>query len=159
MTPLHDSFTLTRDIAACRAHVWACWEDPALKRKWFVDNDSDGWSLESYSLSFTRGGRETGVWTVNAPGEPWHGRHRNDTTWLDIAPQDHIVYAYTMALNDQIHSASLATVLFADADGGTRLTFTEQIVLYDSRYGVDNRRNGWSKLLDTLETTLRETAT
>ena len=156
MIPTHDSFTLTRDIAACPAHVFACWADPALKRRWFVDSDGPGWTEREYTLDFRVGGRETGRFEL-AEG-PGAGEHGNVTHYLDIAPDARIVMAYTMAMNGRIHSASLVTVTLEPSGGGTRLTYHEQMTLIGESDGVAGRRHGWEHLLDALENTLMETA-
>lgn len=154
----HDSFTLTRNIGAPLSTVFHAWSDPVLKRKWFVENDGAGWELVEYGLDFRPLGREIGVWRANAPGQPWHGEHRNETTYFDIQPDVRIVYGYFMALNGVVHSSSLVTVEFADWDGGTRMVFTEQIAMIDSGYGVQGRVDGWKKLLDTFEGLILEGA-
>ena len=156
MTPRHDSFTLTRHVGACRDHVWAVWADPALKRLWFVDHDGTAWRTLRYEHDFRIGGRERGAWEG---GEgPGKGVHENETVFLDIAEAERIVYAYTMAKDGRIHSASLATLTLADRGGGTELTYTEQMTLIGDGDGMGGRRDGWAWLLDTMETTLRETA-
>lgn len=152
----HDSFTLTRDIHACRAHVFAAWADPALKRRWFVDGDGPGWSERDHALDFRPGGTETGRFVLTEG--PGAGEHRNVTHYLDIVPDVRIVFAYTMALNGRIHSASLATVMFEDLGGGTRLTFTEQGAFYEHSDGAAGRRHGWAHLLASLETSLQRKA-
>lgn len=152
----HESFTLTRDIAACPAHVFACWADPDLKRAWFVDGDGPAWRTREYELDFRTGGAETGRFVLTeGPGQ---GEHRNRTHYLDIEPERRIVFAYTMALDGRIHSASLATVTFEDRNGGTRLTYTEQMTCIGPSDGAEGRRHGWTHLLNALERTLKETA-
>ena len=73
------------------------------------------------TLDFRVGGREAGIFSL-AEG-PGAGEHANHTTYLDIADGERIVFAYTMALNGRIHSASLVTVTFEDLGGATRLTY------------------------------------
>jgi uncharacterized protein YndB with AHSA1/START domain len=46
---------------------------------------------------------------------------------------------------------SLATVMFADEGGGTRLTFTEQMCVIPPSDGVEGRQHGWGELLAGLE--------
>jgi len=56
-----------------------------------------------------------------------------------------------MALDGRVHSASLATVSFADADGGTLLTFTEQGAFFPPSDMAAGRRGGWEALLNALD--------
>lgn len=156
MTPTHERFTLERVIHACPAHVFAAWSDPALKRRWFVEPDGPRRAEEDHTLDFRVGGTEFGRFVVeDGPGK---GVHENRTTFLDIVPGERIVFAYTMAMDGRIHSASLATVTFADEGGGTRLTFTEQIAVLGPSDGAEGRRGGWTHLLSALESSLREGA-
>ena len=131
----HDQFTLTRDIAASPAHVFAAWAKPELKRQWFVDSDGPEWEERDYTLDFRVGGVETGRFVLtDGPGA---GEHTNRTVYLDIADDERIVYAYTMALDGRVHSASLTTVLLQPQGGGTRLTFAEQGTFIGPSDGAD----------------------
>lgn len=155
MTVTHESFTLVRTIRACREHVFAAWAKPELKRRWFVDSDGPGWTERDYTLDFRVGGRETGRFVLNEG--PGAGEHTNVTHYLDIVDNEHIVYAYTMALDGRIHSASLATVTLEDENGGTKLTYTEQGAFLGVSDGAEGRKHGWQSLLAALERTLDET--
>ena len=146
--PEHDAFTLVRDMAACPAHVFAIWSDPARKKRWFVDSDGPEWTERAYDLDFRVGGHEHGRFEL-AEG-PGKGVHENRTHYLDIVPDERIVFAYTMALDGRIHSASLATVTFEDAAGGTRLTYHEQIASFPPSDGAAGRTHGWSHLLNAM---------
>lgn len=149
MTPEHDTFTLIRDFAAAPADVFALWSDPEKKRLWFVDSDAPQWQERDYTMDFRVGGGETGRFVLTEG--PGAGEHRNVTHYLDIEPDARIVYAYTMAMNGRIHSASLTTVTFDLHDGGTRLTYCEQMTLIGESDGAAGRTHGWTHLLDALE--------
>lgn len=150
MTLQRTDFSLTREIAARPSIVWHIWSDATLKRRWLSANDAPEWSIKDHTQTFRPGGSERTVWQADAPGAPWDGRHENVTTYLDITPETRIVMAYTMAMNDAVHSAILASAEFAASDGGTTLRYSEQISLYPGSYGVDDRRAGWTKLLEKL---------
>lgn len=149
MAITHDTFTLKKIIAAPPARVFAAWADPEQKRKWFVEDDSENWETLDYSLDFRVGGREYGRFVLLAK-TPAEGEHVNETVFLDIAPDQRIVFAYTMALNGRIHSASLATVRFTEAGTGTRVSYTEQGAFYDKGDGVAGRKAGWTSILNAL---------
>lgn len=150
MTLQRTDFSLTRDIAARPSIVWHIWSDAALKRRWLAANDAPEWTITDHTQDFRIGGTERTVWQAEDPGKPWHGAHENRATYLDIAPESRIVMAYTMAMNGTIHSAILASAECAATDTGTQLRYAEQITLYPGSYGVDDRRAGWTKLLEKL---------
>lgn len=149
MAITHDTFTLKKIIAAPPARVFAAWADPEQKRQWFVEADSADWQTLDYGMDFRVGGREHGRFVLLA-GTVAQGEHVNETVYLDIAPDSRIVYAYTMAQNGRIHSASLATVRFTEAGTGTRVSYTEQGAFYDKGDGVNGRKGGWTSLLNAL---------
>lgn len=155
MAITHDTFTLKKIIAAPPARVFAAWADPEKKRKWFVDADDADWQTLDYGMDFRVGGREHGRFVLLAK-TPAEGEHANETVFLDIAPDQRIVFAYTMALNGRIHSASLATVRFTEAGTGTRVGYTEQGAYYNKGDGVAGRKAGWTSLLDALAKFLNE---
>jgi len=152
MSAAHRSFTLTRDLAACPAEVFACWAEAEKKRAWFVDSDGPGWETRAYALDFRVGGTETGSFELKEG--PGAGVHENATTFLVIEPERRIDFAYTMAMNGRVHSASLATVTFEETGDGTRLVFTETLAEIGESDGVNGRRGGWEGLLGHLETCL-----
>ena len=84
MTIDHQSFSLERHIAAPPSRVFACWSDPELKRRWFVESDGPEWRTERYDLDFRIGGTESGSF-VRESGD-FAGRHENMTHFLDIVP-------------------------------------------------------------------------
>ncbi len=155
MSVVHDTFTIVREIAACREHVFAAWANPELKRRWFVDSDGPQWTERDYRLDFRVGGRETGRFILTEG--PGAGEHANVTHYLDIVDGERIAFAYTMAIDGRIHSASLTTVTFEDKGGGTRLSYTEQGAFFGASDGAQMRRGGWVKLLEALDGVLEET--
>ncbi|QPH52967.1 SRPBCC family protein [Pontivivens ytuae] len=144
----HDSFTMSRVLAAAPDRVWRAWSDKDRKAAWFAKDDAPGWRTVRYDLDFRIGGAESGAWAKDGL------EHSNATTFLDIEDGARIVYAYTMALDDVVHSASLATVTFAAEGDGTRLTFTEQGVYYGDSDGIAGREAGWEHLMGALARSL-----
>jgi len=134
---VHDSFTLERIYPNCREHVWSAWATPAKKATWFGGGD--------HSMDFRAGGGERAAFRDGM------GEHVNETRYFEIAEGERIVFAYSMAVNGRVHTVSLATVMFADEGGGTRLTFTEQMCVIPPSDGVEGRQHGWRELLAGLE--------
>ena len=145
----HDSFTIERRYPASPARVFASFAEKSRKTKWF--GCVDGWVVGEHSLDFRVGGRE--VWRGGPPGGT---EHRNDTVYHDIAPNERIVWSYTMSVGDQRISVSLATVEIWPDGTGTQLTFTEQGVFLDDYDGAADRQRGTIDLLDNLGRSLSE---
>ena len=150
MAIIHSSFSLAKNINARPGILWAIWSDATAKKQWLASNDSPGWTTTSLAMDFRVGGRERAVWVADDPGQPWHGEHVNDCVYLDIKNGEHIVMAYTMTMNGAVHSAILATVEFRATEGGTELTYSEHLALYHEHYGIDDRRAGAERLMQSL---------
>ena len=147
----HGTFVIERTYDASPPRVFTAWADPAAKARWFVG--PDGWKELRREIDFRVGGHERlrGVF----PG----GRVSDfDARYHDIVPDRRIVYSYAMQVDEKRISVSLATVEFAPAGGGTRLTFTEQAVFLDGFDGAAGREQGTGALLDQLGTALRSGA-
>lgn len=136
----HETFTIDRIYPNCLDHVWACWAAADKKRAWFGDGLQE--------MDFRPGGIERGAF------QDTMGEHQNETRYFEISDRNRIVLAYSMALNGRVHTVSLATIVFADHDGGTRMTYTEQMCVIPPSDGVDGRRHGWDALLTGLESYL-----
>jgi uncharacterized protein YndB with AHSA1/START domain len=150
----HSTFAIERTYAASPPRVFAAFADPALKRRWFLDGK--GFDAESYSIDFRVGGFEKSHFTFTGgpPGSPPAGtRMGNDTVYLDIVPNQRIVFAYVMLVGDRRMSASLATVQLApEGNATTRLLFTEQVAFFDPADGPHLREAGWRDLLAKVGT-------
>ncbi|HZJ08634.1 MAG TPA: SRPBCC domain-containing protein, partial [Trueperaceae bacterium] len=115
-----------------------------------------GFIVDSYELDFRVGGNETGAFRVDTEGFR-SDEIRNDTYFFDIVEDERIVYGYSMANVGVPFSASLSTVLLErDDDGGTKLTFHEQVAFFDRADGVKMRETGTRQLLERLAEELGE---
>ena len=139
---VHASFTIERRFAAAPDRVFAAWASKAAKARWF---GSDAAAEVAREMDFRVGGREHLSGT-------WHGGvlTRFDAHYFDIVPNQHIVYAYDMHLDDRHISVSLATVVFEPAGSGTRLVVSEQGVFLDGYDDAGSREHGTGWLLDLL---------
>jgi uncharacterized protein YndB with AHSA1/START domain len=72
-------------------------------------------------------------------------------------PDERIVYAYEMALDDTRISVSLTTIELTPAGDGTRLVLTEQGAFLDSFDDPSLRETGMADLLDALGAHLAQT--
>lgn len=138
MSVEHATFVLERDYPVPRARVFAAWAEPDLKRRWFAE-DAERWELD-----FREGGRE------HSSGEFEAGRYEFDATYQDIVRDERIVYTYTMHMDGERISVSLASVELTAAGDGTHLKLTEHGAYLDGRDTPDMRQSGTGSLLDAL---------
>lgn len=140
-TPQHDSFTLQRHYPQPVADVWAAWTNRDLKAAWFGDG--------LQTLDAHPGGAERLVVRMG------DDEHTNETRYFVVEQGAHLVMAYSMAKNGRVHTVSLATVQFAPVDGGTQLTYHEQMTILPPSDGAPGRQRGWNALLDALAEALQ----
>jgi uncharacterized protein YndB with AHSA1/START domain len=132
----HRDFTIERVYPNSKAHVWACWSIREKKGAWLRN--------AALEMDFRPGGFERSRFRDDM------GEHVNEGRYFEIKDGERIVLAYSMAVNGRVHTTSLATIAFRDENGGTRLTYTEQMCVVPPSDGVEGRRHGWGALLDGL---------
>ena len=139
-----EMFTMERIFTAPPKDVFDAWATPSAKARWFA-GPKDDWKLKLREMDFTPGGAERLV------GE-WKNGQLSDyrAHYHDIVPELRIVYSYSMHLDGQQISVSLATVVFRPEGTGTRLTLTEQGVFLDGYDHPGQREQGTSSLMDAL---------
>ena len=120
----------------CLEHVWAAWAIPEKKQSWFGGEAGD--------CDFRVGGTEKKSFENDM------GTHTNNTYYFEIKERERIVFGYSMAMNGVVHTASLTTVTFVSENGGTRLSYTEQMCVIPPSDGAEGRTHGWNALLDSL---------
>jgi uncharacterized protein YndB with AHSA1/START domain len=143
----HSTFTIERTFAHPAAKVWSAFADQAAKAKWFGAHD--GWTVEKWDLDFRVGGRELNI--SRAKDGP---RISFEALYYDLIPNERLVYAYEMFIDDNRISVSLATIELRAEGKGTRMLLCEQGAYLD---GFDNpklREDGTNQLMDTLGKTL-----
>jgi uncharacterized protein YndB with AHSA1/START domain len=74
--------------------------------------------------------------------------------YYDVIPNERIVYAYEMYLDDRKISISLATLDLKPAGADTRLVMTEQGAFLDGYDDAGSREHGSNFLLDALGNSL-----
>jgi uncharacterized protein YndB with AHSA1/START domain len=134
----HATFAVERTYDASPARVYAAWADPEAKARWF-GNDAD-----EYELDFQIGGRELNRGIMEGNTYTYEARYR------DIVPDERLVYAYDMYLDETRISVSLGTVELKPDGDGTRLTYTEQGAFLDGLDSPEQRQQGTGGLLDAL---------
>jgi uncharacterized protein YndB with AHSA1/START domain len=78
-----------------------------------------------------------------------------EARYFDVVPNERIVYAYQMHLDERKISVSLATIEFKPAGSGTRLVLTEQGAFLDGYDDAGKRETGSGVLMDQLDAALR----
>ena len=145
----HNTFTLERTYDAPVARVYAAFADWDAKQKWFAS--PEGWVQGEAKMDFRVGGSE-----VNKGGPKGGPMHSFFSRYYDIVPNERIVYAYEMYMDDKRISVSVATFEFEAKGRQTRLKLTEQGAYLD---GFDNgaqREEGTRGLLDALGESLKK---
>src|SRR5215210_4559107 len=121
---VHSTFSIERTYPSPPGRVFAAFSNQEIKRRWFAEGE--GWEVDQFTVDFRIGGREVARFRFKG-GAPIG----NDTVYLDIVPDQRIVFAYTMTAGDTRISVSLATVEIVPAGPGTRLVYTEQGAFFD----------------------------
>ncbi|MEJ0049322.1 MAG: SRPBCC family protein [Rhodospirillales bacterium] len=144
---VHGGFSIERVYDAAPAAVFHALSDKAAKARWFTGGDS--YTVLAREMDFRPGGRETvaGRWASGMVT-------RFEATYFDIIPNERIVYAYEMRLDDRKISVSLATMQLKPAGLGTRLVVTEHGAFLDGYDDAGSREHGTGDLLDRLGASL-----
>lgn len=139
----HATFVIVRSYDAPPSMVFEAFADAEAKAAWF--NGPEEWGPDEHALDFRVGGRET------TRGGPKGGPvHTYDALYYDIVPNERIVIAYEMHLDDRRLSVSLATIEIKPEGKGSKLTFTEQGAFLDGFDNVADREHGTGEVLDGL---------
>ena len=132
----HASFVVERTYAASPERVYHAWADPIAKAKWFSKADI---------FDFRVGGRE-----YSSGGPPEGPIFTFDASYLELVPEQRIVYTYTLDSDGTRISVSITTVELIEVEGGTKLIFTEQGAFFDGHDTPEIREHGTNVLLDAL---------
>ncbi len=145
---VHATFRIERTYDASPAAVFHALSDKAAKTRWFAGGD--GYVVLEREMDIRPGGREhlKGRWTSGLVST-------FDATYYDIVPNQRIVYAYEMRLDDRKISVSLATMELKAAGAGTQLVVTEQGAFLDGYDDAGSREHGTGFLLDRLGASLQ----
>ena len=145
---VHRTLSVERAYPAPPARVFAAFAEAQAERRWFAEGE--GVEVDEFALDFRVGGFERTRFRF-VGGAPMV----NDTLFLDIVPDERIVFAYALTAGEVRTSAALTTVELAAAGGGTRLRLTEQVAFLDGVDGAASRQRGWGGLLDRLGDAIR----
>jgi uncharacterized protein YndB with AHSA1/START domain len=142
------SFTIERTYEATRAQVYHALTDPAAKAQWF--GAGGAFKPIERMMDVRNGGRELfkALWDSGMVTT-------FEAHYHDVVPEQRLVYAYSMYLDERKISVSLATFELKAAGKGTRLILSEQGVFLDGYEDAGAREHGSSWLLDSLGASLK----
>jgi uncharacterized protein YndB with AHSA1/START domain len=146
---VHSAFTLERTYDAPVERVYRALSDEAAKARWFGGTEGQ-WRPIERSMDFRVGGRErlSGRWESGVVST-------FDAIYLDVVPNERIVYTYEMHLDEKKISVSLATMeIKAAGPGRATLKVTEQGAFLDGYDDGGSRERGTGFLLDKLGASL-----
>ncbi len=147
---VHATFVVERVYAASAARAFAAFADPEKKKRWF--KGPDDWSIEQ-KYDFRVGGEE---YSIGGPaGDP---PHRFYNRYLEIVPNERIVYAYWMHHGDPLASASVATIEFRPEGDKIRVVVTEVGTFYDGYYDAKGREEGIRWHMEVMAPIVEEAA-
>jgi uncharacterized protein YndB with AHSA1/START domain len=146
---VHATFDLERAYDAPDARVWKALTDAEAKQKWFA-GAAGRWTLIERRMDVRVGGREIlkGRWEGGVVST-------FDAIYHDVVPNERLVYAYQMLLDERKISVSLATLQLVAQGSRTTLKVTEQGAFLDGYDDAGSRKRGTEALLDALGASLR----
>lgn len=140
---VHGTFTIERTYDVPPVRVFAGFSNPQAKRRWLVEGE--GFTVDFYEPAFDVGHFErSGFRYLGGPPMT------NDTVYLEIVPQERIIFAYTMTVGGAYISSSHVTVELRPNGDGTHLRLTEQGAYLDGHDDIAGREEGSRQLLDAL---------
>ena len=150
---VHATFSLDRSYDAAPERVFNAFADGDAKAEWFVGARNE-WTLVRRAFDFRVGGREhlSGRWHAKGTVSAF------DCLYLEIIPNERIIYTYGMHIDDRHISESLATIELRPEGAGTRFRITEQGAYLDGFDGAKGREEGTRILLDRVAQALEKQA-
>lgn len=139
----HATFIVERTYRQPPAKVFQAFADKDMVRRWRVEGE--GCVVHEFTFDFRIGGREVSRFSFGDGPEI-----RIDAEIQDIVPDRRLAFAYRMGMGANPFSASLTTIEMIPAGTGTRLTYTEQLTLFDGSDSAQGREEGCRLLMESL---------
>jgi uncharacterized protein YndB with AHSA1/START domain len=142
MTPA--TFVCERDFEHSVALLFFAFTDIEARKVWYGGKER-GFNVAHHTLDFRQGGAES--WRGQPHGDAWM---TNDATFIDIVPEQRVIYSYVMTMNDALFTVSQQAVEFSARGGGSHIKLTEQIMFIDRDDHLAGRIEGTHAMLDHL---------
>ena len=147
---IHATCVVERSFPKPTATVFAALSQPDKVREWFGDGPNH--EIAEFALKFAVGGTQRLAYRFK-PGHPLAGKVLlNDGVFQDIVPNERIVSASTMMVDDKRISTSLVTFELLPTEQGTDLICTHQGAFFEGAgpNPAKMREDGWKALMDRL---------
>ena len=148
MTPAFTSVSVTRDIAADPAAVFAHWTSPETRQRWETGPDT-GMKYDAFD---TREGGTEIVRVFESGTEIGHMVQRIKV----LKPGDLLVSTIDAVFNDKLNMIMTVCVRFERHKSGTRLHAHAQIADINGRDQTERHTRGWEWILDRFEADIAE---
>ncbi len=144
MPLIHDMIRAERCFSLPVERLFGAWGDPDQLGIWpfQVHEEIDG-RLEH--MDFRDGGSKRMVY-----GDPFGTRYVEDAVYLRILKYHQITMMEQVSNGGRLLAAALTSLEFFSEGSGSRLFVTDQVMIFEPRYDLDARRNGWERILDTV---------
>ena len=139
----HATFQVERIYRQPPAKVFRAFADKETVRRWRIEGE--GCMVHEFTFDFRIGGREVSRFSFGDGPEI-----RLDAEYQDIVPDRRLAFSYRMGMGANPFSASLTTIEMIPSGSGTRLTYTEQLTLFDGSDSAQGREEGCRLLMESL---------
>lgn len=139
----YDTIVLERLYAASPDRVFEAFADPEARMRWGAPSKETG--LVYDEADFRVGGTD-----ISRCGPRKNLIYRVEARYWDIVPDTRIVTSEVVSEGANRLSFSLITVVLEAAEGGTKLTLTDQIAAFGGKSMIDGSRAGFNAALDNL---------
>jgi len=147
---IHATCVVERSFPKPPNAVFAALSEPDMVRRWYGEGRNH--ELVEFALKFAIGGTQRMTYRFK-PGHPLEGKVLvNDGVYQDIVPNQRIVAASAMTIDDKRISASLVTFELLPTENGTDLICTHQGAFFEGSgpNPARMREDGWNALMDKL---------
>ncbi|HWU50028.1 MAG TPA: SRPBCC domain-containing protein [Asticcacaulis sp.] len=138
------TFVCERDFEHSVALLYFAFTDHEARKVWYGGKER-GFNVAHHTLDFREGGGES--WRGQPHGDAWM---TNDATFIDIVPDQRIIYSYVMTMDGALFTVSQQAVEFSVRGAGSHIRLTEQIMFIDRTDHLAGRIEGTQAMLDHL---------
>lgn len=148
MSTVVGTVDLTKDYDHSITDVFSAWSSEAAQRSW--GDPGEGWEMNFDQFRFAVG--KTDVCRFGPKGRP---TYINENHYLQIEPEQRIVYATSLKSGNRLTFAGTVAITFGAIKDGTRMRLIEQGLYFDGQDEVTGHQSGWEGMLSALGLSLR----